>query len=209
MRKTASLKKPIVNFDDIKKLKRRDNVFIKISKLYGNPPNWNREPGFISLCMIILEQQVSLMAAKAHFLKLNSYLKGISPRKILKLSDAEMFECQISRQKAVYLRELASAVIEKRIIFDQLETMDAVEIKKQLTGIKGIGDWTSDIYLMFCLQQKDIFPFGDIAVINTVKELFAVETAEEIKLLVEKWKPYRSLAAYFFWHYYLRKRNRN
>jgi len=75
-------------------------------------------------------------------------------------------------------------------------------------NIKGIGQWTADIYLMFCMQEKDIFPFGDIAVINTVKELFFITTKEEIVLLSEKWKPFRSLAAYYFWHYYLRKRNR-
>ena len=71
-----------------------------------------------------------------------------------------------------------------------------------------IGDWTTDIYLMFCLQSKDIFPIGDIAVVNTVKELSDAKTKEEIILLAEKWKPFRSLAVYFLWHYYLNKRNR-
>ncbi len=208
MADTAYLKQQIVNLNDIKKLKKRDSIFTKIADQYGNPPNWKRDQGFVSLCRIILEQQVSLMAAKAHFIKLNSYLKGISPRKILKLTDKEMLECQISRQKAIYLRELASAVIDKRIIFNRMENQDALETKKQLTGIKGIGDWTYDIYLMFCLQKKDIFPFGDIAIINTIKELYSLKTLEEIKILAENWKPYRSLAAYFFWHYYLRKRNR-
>jgi DNA-3-methyladenine glycosylase II len=74
--------------------------------------------------------------------------------------------------------------------------------------IKGIGNWTADIYLMFCLQLKDIFPIGDIAVVNTVKELSDAKSKEEILLLSERWKPYRSLATYFLWHYYLRKRNK-
>jgi DNA-3-methyladenine glycosylase II len=61
---------------------------------------------------------------------------------------------------------------------------------------------------MFCLQSKDIFPIGDIAVVTTVKELSDAKTKEEIILLAEKWKPFRSLAVYFLWHYYLNKRNR-
>lgn len=74
--------------------------------------------------------------------------------------------------------------------------------------IKGIGHWTTDIYLMFCLQSKDIFPLGDVAIINTIKELSEAQTREDIIQLSDKWKPFRSLATYFLWHYYLSKRNR-
>jgi len=63
------------------------------------------------------------------------------------------------------------------------------EIRTQLTSVKGIGHWTTDIYLMFCLQAKDIFPIGDIAVVNTVKELSSAQTLNEILLLAEQWKP--------------------
>jgi DNA-3-methyladenine glycosylase II len=119
-----------------------------------------------------------------------------------------MRNCQVSRQKAAYLRALASAVNNKLVTLDKFEKMETVEIRKQLLNVKGIGQWTTDIYLMFCLQKKDIFPLGDIAVINTVKELYPAKTKEEIISLSEKWKPLRSLASYYFWHYYLRKRNR-
>lgn len=176
--------------------------------MYGEPPDWKMKPGFISLSKIILGQQLSLASAEAHFNKLNSYLSEFTPKEILKLTDIEMRKCQISRQKATYLRELSTAVIDKRIALDNFDKMITTEIGKQLLAIKGIGQWTTDIYLMFCLQEKDVFPFGDIAVVNTVKELFSVKSMEEIILLSEKWKPYRSLAAYYFWHYYLKKRNR-
>ena len=78
-----------------------------------------------------------------------------------------------------------------------------------MKSINGIGDWTTDIYLMFCLQAKDVFPLGDIAVINTIKELTTAVTKPEIIEYAEKWKPYRSLATFFLWHYYLSKRKRN
>lgn len=198
----------IVNQQDIKKLLDKDNIFVLIFEKYGSPPNWIRPQGFVSLSKIILEQQVSLASAKAHFLKLNYYLKEFTPENILKLSDTEMRDCQISRQKARYLRELSSAITQGNLKLDELSSLDESEIRLQLTSIKGIGNWTTDIYLMFCLQAKDIFPIGDVAIVNTIKELTDSKTKEEIFLLADKWKPLRSLAAYFLWHYYLRKRNR-
>jgi len=199
----------IVNQKDINKLIITDDIFAFIDNKYGSPPNWTRPQGFISLSKIILEQQVSLASANAHFLKLNQYLPEFTPTNILNLSDEEMRNCQISRQKSKYLRALSSAIIKKRLMLEELQNTDYFEVKKQLTEIKGIGDWTADIYLMFCLKAKDIFPFGDIAVINAVKELCNPQSKEDIILLAQKWRPLRSLASYYFWHYYLKKRNRS
>ena len=198
----------IVNSPDIKKLTSSHKVFLKIKEQYGIPPNWQRPEGFISVSKIILEQQVSLTSAEAHFNKLNRYVKEFSRKKILEVSDEEMRLCQISRQKAKYLRELSIAVINKDLIFEKLSKLSPEEVRKKLTSIKGIGNWTTDIYLMFCLQSKDIFPLGDIALINTIKELTKVKTHSGIVRLTQKWSPYRSLAAYFLWYYYLKKRNR-
>jgi DNA-3-methyladenine glycosylase II len=197
----------IVNQKDIKRLINIDGVFASIAEKYGHPPNWTRPAGFISLSKIILEQQVSLASANAHFLKLSNYLPEFTTSGILKLTDVEMRNCQISRQKAKYLRALSTAIVNGDINLDELPGLGEPEIRKQLTKIKGIGDWTADIYLMFCLQAKDTFPIGDIAVINTIKELYGIKTKEEIMLLAEKWKPNRSLAVYFLWHYYLSKRS--
>jgi DNA-3-methyladenine glycosylase II len=198
----------IVNQKDIDRLIKIDGIFASIAESYGYPPNWTRPIGFISLSKIILEQQVSLASANAHFLKLSSYLREFTPYEILRLTDSEMRICQISRQKAKYLRALSTAIIHVDINLEKLPELEEPEVRKQLTKIKGIGHWTADIYLMFCLQAKDIFPIGDIAVVNTIKELCGVTTKAEIILLAEKWKPNRSLAVYFLWHYYLCKRNK-
>jgi DNA-3-methyladenine glycosylase II len=203
--------KHIVNPKDIKELIRRDPIFSLIHDQYGQPPNWSRPPGFVTLSKIILEQQVSLSSAAAHFKKLDDYLAplgGFTPLNILKLTPEEMRAAQISRQKAEYLRGLSSALIEKKLVLEELSGLTEPEVRAQLTALKGIGHWTCDIYLMFCLQSKDIFPLGDIAVINTVKELSKAKSRDEIMLLAELWRPLRSLAAYFLWHYYLKKRNR-
>ena len=198
----------IVNISDIRKLTSSHKIFSFIKNKYGTPPNWQRPEGFVSLCRIILEQQVSLASADAHFKKLNNYLNEFSPTEILKLSDKEMRACQISRQKAKYLRALSQAVLNKELDFDSLSRLNSTEVRTKLTSIKGIGDWTTDIYLMFCLQNKDIFPLGDIALITTIKELTSVKTKAGIIRFTNKLKPRRSLAAYFLSYYYLKKRNR-
>lgn len=198
----------IVNEKDIRRLIRRDKLFAMILTKYGAPPGWSRQPGFVSLAKIILEQQVSLASAEAHFSKLNSYIAEFSPSYILKLTDDEMRKCQISRQKTKYLRALSVSIINGEIDLLKLAALSEPDIRTQLTSIKGIGHWTTDVYLMFCLQAKDIFPIGDIAIVNTVKELSAAKTAEEILTLAEQWRPLRSLAAFFLWHYYLSKRGR-
>jgi DNA-3-methyladenine glycosylase II len=199
----------IVNEKDIRLLIRRDKLFAMIFKQYGAPPDWSRQPGFVSLAKIILEQQVSLASANAHFQKLNSYIAEFSPSYILELTDEEMRNCQISRQKAKYLRALSASIINGEIDLLKLTGLSEPDIRTQLTSIKGIGHWTTDVYLIFCLQAKDIFPIGDIAVVNTVKELSPAKTPDEILLLAERWRPLRSLAAFFLWHYYLSKRGRS
>jgi DNA-3-methyladenine glycosylase II len=119
-----------------------------------------------------------------------------------------MRNCQISRQKTKYLRSLSNAILNGALDFNLHEQMSVSDIRRQLTSIKGIGNWTVDIYLMFCMQQKDIFPLGDIAVVNAALELTTAHNKEELAVISESWKPLRSLSAYFFWHYYLCKRNR-
>jgi len=136
-------------------------------------------------------------------------LSDFTPDKILNLSDEEMRHCQISRQKASYLRALSHAIVAGDIDLENLKGLSQTDIRKQLNQIKGIGDWTADVYLMFCLQAKDIFPVGDVALVNTVRELTGAQTHEEIIALTHRWKPYRSLSTYFLWHFYLKKRGRS
>jgi DNA-3-methyladenine glycosylase II len=198
----------IVNKTDIKKLTTTHKIFQKIKDKYGIPPNWQRQEGFVSLSKIILEQQVSLASAEAHFIKLKNYLPKFSPSEILNLSDEEMRTCQISRQKAKYLRALSQTILNKKLGFKELSELGSEEVRKKLTSIKGIGEWTTDIYLMFCLQKKDIFPLGDVALITTIRELTRVKSEQGIIRFNKKLKPLRSLAAYFLWYYYLKKRKR-
>lgn len=198
----------IVNIRHVNALIKKDPLFAKIKADWGLPPNWQRPQGFVTLCKLILEQQVSLASAHAHFTKLNGYVKAFEPKYLLKLRDEEYRSCHISRQKSTYLRALSEAVLNGQLDIEALELAEESEVRAQLTAIKGIGQWTTDVYLMFCLQRTDIFPIGDIAVVNTIKEFTGLQTREEMLAYAENWRPYRSLAVYFLWHHYLKKRNR-
>jgi len=198
----------IVNDTDIKTLIKKDRTIADIYRKHQSPPNWTRPQGFVTLSKIILEQQVSLASASAHFLKLSTHVKDFTPSSIVKLSDDEMRSCHISRQKSTYLRSLSSAIIDNSLDLEKISVKSEEEIRKELTNIKGIGNWTVDVYLMFCMQAKDILPIGDIALFNTIKELTPAKTKEEMISFAERWRPLRSLATYFLWHHYLEKRKK-
>ena len=185
-----------------------DQYLARIYEAYGPPPLWDREPGFATLLNIILEQQVSLASAKACFDKLTNHLGGVTPEGLLALNDAELKRIGFSRQKAAYGRHLSEAVIEKRIDFEDLHRLTNAEVKSELIKLKGVGEWTSDIYLIMALLRPDVMPRGDIALHTAWHELSgeARPTSDEFLVIAERWKPYRSVAARLLWHFYLSER---
>ena len=198
------------NFHSIcNKLAKKDRHLYSIIKQFGYPPVWTRKANFQTLIHIILEQQVSLASAKAALNKLKEKIGTVTPKKLLALSDEELKSCYFSRQKTVYARCLGNALVSKQIILRTFSNLDDAEIRRQLKTIKGIGDWTVDVYLLFALQRADIFPLGDLAMVNALKEVKQLpkETKqEEILNLAERWRPYRSIATMLFWHHYIQKR---
>jgi DNA-3-methyladenine glycosylase II len=177
---------------------------------YGYPPMWRRSNSFASLIHIILEQQVSLASAKAAFTRLKERIGKITPEKLLALSDEEMKACYFSRQKTLYARHLAQMISDRKIVLNKLRKLSNEEIRAQLKQVKGIGDWTVDIYLLFVLQRTDVFPHGDLAMINALREVKQIKKhagKEDIIALSANWQPYRSIATMLFWHYYIKTRN--
>ena len=187
-------------------LSKKDKVLQHIIENFGNPIIQKRAEGFSALCHIILEQQVSIASAKACYDKIFLLLGGITPETILAASDSDLRSCGVSRQKTIYLKDLASKVSSKELDFASFSTKSEAEIRAELITIKGVGNWSIEVYLMFCLQAPDIIPFGDIAIKNTIKELYDIHTLEEMESLAENWKPQRTLASFVIWHYYLKKR---
>ena len=192
------------------KLAATDRELKNIIQSHGYPPMWTRPASFATLIHIILEQQVSLASALAAFNKLKEKIGAITPEKLLQLSDAEMRACYFSRQKMVYARHLAEAIVSKKIQLKKLSLSPDEEIRIALKQVKGIGDWTADVFLMFALQRADIFPIGDLAMVNALKEVKQLpkHTAKEALLqMAEAWRPYRTIAAMLLWHHYIKTRN--
>lgn len=192
----------------IKYLSKKDKVFALIIEQFGIPAIPARPQGFETLALLILEQQVSIDSAKASFLKLKNAVKYFTPKYLLALSDVDYRTSGVSRQKTSYIKALAGAVINKDIDIESLPFKSPDVVREELIKIKGIGNWTIDVYLVFCLQSTDIIPLGDIAVVNTIKELFNIHDKNEMETYTKSWSPYRSAATFLLWHYYLGKRKR-
>ena len=186
----------------------KDTIFNLIIEKYGLPIIPKRPQGFETLVLLILEQQVSIDSAKATFLKLKAKQPHFNPESLLTFSDEEFRNIGVSRQKTSYIKALSHSIINNHIDLESLSAKSSDQVREELIKIKGIGHWTIDIYLMFSLQAPDIIPLGDIAVVNTIKELLDIHNKQEMENYVSKWSPQKSVATYLLWHYYLSKRNR-
>ena len=172
---------------------------------FGPPPLWDREVGFATLLQIILEQQVSLASAKACYDKLCRRVGILTPESLLESSDAHLRADGFSRQKTTYARQLAEAVTQNRIDLDALNSLPDGEVKAELIRLKGVGEWTSDIYLLMAMLRPDVMPKGDVALHTAWHKLSGEPrpTSDEFLLIAERWQPYRSVAARMLWHFYL------
>jgi DNA-3-methyladenine glycosylase II len=190
-------------------LARKDKELAAVIKQYGYPPMWTRPNSFETLVHFILEQQVSLASALAALEKLRERIILITPGRLILLSDVELRACYFSRQKIIYVKSLARAIIDNQINLKEIETLSDRQVREKLIALKGIGNWTIDVYLMFVLRHTDIFPVGDLAVRNAVinvKGMAKDVSKEKILDLAKIWKPYRTVAAMILWHYYLQTR---
>lgn len=190
-------------------LAQKDDDLKLIIDTYGYPPLFVRSPTFETLLHIILEQQVSLASAKAALNKLKEKIGTVLPEKLLLLTDIELRACYFSRQKIVYSRDLANAIINKQLNLNELFQSPDETVRSELKKIKGIGDWTTDVYMMMAMQRINLFPVGDIALVNSMKMIKALPKQTDkdaLLLMAEKWSPYRTVAAFLLWHAYIKKR---
>ena len=192
----------------LKVLTQKDEVLKRIISEFGLPIIQKREEGFASMCHIILEQQVSIASAKAAYEKLVNLVGEVDPFTIHNATDEDLRSCGISRQKTIYLKDVAQRVIRKELSFSSLPMKTEQQIRNELIQIKGVGNWSIDVYLMFCMQSQDIIPLGDIAIKNTLMELYNCQSEEEMLAISSNWKPFRTLASFIIWHYYLKKRGK-
>lgn len=190
----------------------RDKALKFVLDRYGYPPLWARAPGFSTLVHIILEQQVSLASANAAFQRLQAQLGHITPAAFLALDDLALRNIGFSRQKVLYTRNLAEAVLSQIFDFEKLALLSDDDVKTDMKRLKGIGDWTAEIYLSECLLRPDILPKGDIAMqeaFRVLNDLPKRPAHPEFEAATEHWRPWRSVGTRLLWHFYLCERKKS
>lgn len=177
----------------------------------GIPPLRRREGGFSGLAAIIVSQQLSVASARAVWTRVETVLSPLTPERVLAATDEEMRLSGLSRPKQRTLRAVAAAIAGGELLLDTLETATPEEVHARMTAVSGIGPWTADIYLLFCLGHRDGFASGDLAVQEAARVVFGLPArpkAAELEAMAEDWRPWRGVAARLLWAYYAALKSR-
>jgi DNA-3-methyladenine glycosylase II len=188
-----------------------DSDLAAIVERHGIPEFWARDPGFPTLVLLILEQQVSLASARAAYDRLFTRLGELTPRGVIDSTDEELRADGFSRQKNRYARALAAAVEEGSLDLESVASLDDVGVRTALVALPGIGPWTAEVYLLSALRRPDTWPTGDIALQEGARRAKGLElrpSAEELEKIGDAWRPHRATAARLLWHLYLSENGR-
>lgn len=186
-------------------LAERDRDFAEAYAHCGLPPVRSTPDGFEGLLHTIVCQQVSAAAGRAILGRLEAAVQPMTPKVLLKLDDEALRGVGLSRPKMRYCRGLAEDLTSGRLDLAAIRGLEDVEAIERITQVKGLGRWSAECYLLFALKRPDIWPADDLAVqtaVQRLKRLEARPTTKQMDLLAEPWRPYRSAAARFLWHYY-------
>lgn len=180
---------------------------------FGVPDFWSREPGFATLVLLILEQQVSLESGAAVFRRLIELGHGaVEPETMAGFEVDDLNRVGLTRQKAGYVIGLAREVLSGRLDLEALADLSDAGALSTLQSLRGIGPWTSQAYLLSAGKRPDLFPIGDRALQVGTGEalgLADIPSGDSLELLAEPWRPIRSVAARILWHGYLSRRGRS
>jgi DNA-3-methyladenine glycosylase II len=171
----------------------------------ARPPLRLREPGFSGLATIIVSQQVSTASAAAIFGRLQAAVAPLDAETFLTASDATLRQVGLSIAKVRTLRASAEAVVAKTLPLTALGSLTAEEAHRALVAVKGIGPWSADVFLLFCLGHPDAWPAGDVALQEAAKLALGLDlrpTTAELARLGDRWRPHRGVAARLLWAYY-------
>ena len=174
---------------------------------WGLPDFWCRKPGIDSLVLIILEQQISIVAARSIYRRLKNELGGVSARRIHAAGADKLRTLGLTRQKSRYCYELACAIVERRLSLARLATMNDQDAMAVLIALPGIGPWSAAIYVMSALGRIDVWPAGDLALRHGVADLLPDIETEALAETGDRWHPQRAVAARLVWHHYRSVRN--
>ncbi len=190
---------------------RIDARFGQALSVAGQPPLRKRPDGFAGLAAIVVSQQLSTASAKAILTRLEAALNPLDHSAVLRARAARLAKAGLSAPKIRTLKAVAKAIDRGELDLPTLANCPADEAHAALTAIHGIGPWTADIYLLFCLGHADAWPAGDLALQEAARLLFALRrrpTSKEMLPLAEPWRPWRGAAACMLWTYYRHAKQR-
>jgi DNA-3-methyladenine glycosylase II len=186
-------------------LARKDPVMRRLIAAGAAPSLRKREPGFEGLSRIIVSQQLSTASAGAIWARFAARFPGMAPHDVAAATDGDLRAPGLSAPKIRTLRAIAAAVEDGSLPIGGLAERPADEAHALLTAVKGIGPWTADIYLLFCLGHPDAFPAGDLALQEAARIAYDLEgrpKEKDLLTLAERWRPWRGVAAKVLWAYY-------
>ncbi|NJO23708.1 MAG: DNA-3-methyladenine glycosylase 2 family protein [Sphingomonadales bacterium] len=188
--------------EGIRVLRRKCKVMRQVHDVVGLPPMRLRAPGFEGLARIIVGQQVSVASADAIWSRFETAVQPMSVEQLRRVSDEALRAAGMSRPKIRTFRAIAEA---RALDFAHLTATTDDEVHSLLTSISGIGPWTADVYLLFCLGRADAFAAGDLALQVAAQHAFGLERRPaplELTEMAQNWRPWRGVAARLLWTYY-------
>jgi len=195
----------------VRRLARGEPRFAQIVKRHGPPPLWPREPGFETLVLLMLEQQVSLAQARAMYARLASATGAVTPAAVAALGERGLRALGVTRQKSAYLSTLAEQLVSRSLDLDAVAALPDDQAAAALDALHGVGPWTAQCYLLFALRRADVLPHADLALLEAVRQLWRLRARPSPDALARRaraWSPHRAVAARLLWHHYLSERGR-
>lgn len=205
MKKFKTLNK-VTLYEGFEYLSEKEPEFKKIlkEKNYKIAP-FNKKDGFEGLISLIVEQQLSVASAKAIFGRVKKLVNPFNAKNFLEVQPSKFKQAGLSKQKIDYCTGIANKIIDKELNLKLLADKEDQEVIKELTKIRGIGDWTAQCYLMACLKRLDAWPSSDLGLLVAIQRLKKLEDRPDyltIEKMSESWAPYRSIAALILWSTY-------
>jgi DNA-3-methyladenine glycosylase II len=185
--------------DAVAHLTLRDEVLAGLIVSYGDEVLLSQGSPFQTLIKAVVGQQISVKAAEAIWQRLKRQLETISPKKLLTVEAEQLRQCGLSRQKIDYLTAIARAFEEETLTPSRWSRMSDEEVVSQLVGIRGIGQWTAQMFLIFHLHRPDVLPLSDLGLLNAIRLHYGSLTKSEILTLSSGWQPYRTVATWYLW----------
>lgn len=189
----------------VRALKRKCEHMRLIHAAAGDPPLRRHQPGFEGLARIIVGQQLSIASAEAIWGRLKLAVEPMSPQAFLARDDDALRKAGLSRGKVRTLRAVSAAIADDGLDLAGLETAPEALVHETLTALPGIGPWSADIYLLFCLGRADAFAPGDLALQTAAARAMNLAerpSRDDLNAIAERWRPWRGVAARMLWAYY-------